>query len=79
LERHIYIDPQGTHAWFDELLNTQMKICRGSGVLVKEANGWKLMQYILSTTVPNEIIDSVTKMKAPIKDKLVERFTSKQN
>jgi hypothetical protein len=79
LQRHIYIDPQGTHAWFDELLNTQMKICRGSGVLVKEANGWKLMQYILSATVPNQLIDSVTKMKAPIEDKLIERLTDKQN
>ena len=77
LERHIYIDPPGTHAWFDELLNTQMKICRGSGILVKEGNGWKLMQYILSTTVPNELIDSVTKMKAPIEDKLIEKISKK--
>jgi hypothetical protein len=30
LERHIYFD-QSKKAWFDELLNTQMKICRGSG------------------------------------------------
>ena len=74
LERHIYFDKNGNLAWFDELLNTQMKICRGSGVLVKEANGWKLMQYILSTTVPNELIDSVTKMKAPIEDKLIEKW-----
>jgi hypothetical protein len=28
--------------WFDELLNTQMKICRGSGVLVKVGNDWKI-------------------------------------
>ena len=35
LERHIYFDKTGKLAWFDELLNTQMKICRGSGVLVK--------------------------------------------
>jgi hypothetical protein len=35
LERHIYFDKTGKTAWFDELLNTQMKICRGSGVLVK--------------------------------------------
>ena len=79
LQRHIYIDPPATHAWFDELLNTQMKICRGSGILVKEANGWKLMQYILSTTVPNELIDSVTKMKAAIEDKLIDSLTNKQN
>jgi len=74
LERHIYIDPPGTHAWFDELLNTQMKICRGSGVLVKEPNGWKLMQYILSTTVPNEVLDSVVKIKTPIEDEIIKKL-----
>lgn len=72
LERHIYIDPPGTHAWFDELLNTQMKICRGSGVLVKEGNGWKLMQYILSATIPNDLMDSVVILKAPIEDSIIK-------
>ena len=28
LERHIYLDQTGKTAWFDELLDTQMKICR---------------------------------------------------
>jgi hypothetical protein len=28
LERHIYFDKTKEMAWFDELLNTQMKICR---------------------------------------------------
>ncbi len=77
LERHIYIDTPGTHAWFDELLNTQMKICRGSGVLVKEPNGWKIMQYILSATIPNEVMDSVVKIKAPIEDKLIKKLIDK--
>jgi hypothetical protein len=40
-------------AWFDEL-STQMKICRGSGVLVKIGNDWKIKHYVLSMTVPNE-------------------------
>jgi hypothetical protein len=77
LERHIYIDPSGTHAWFDELLNTQMKICRGSGVLVKEANGWKVMQYILSATIPNAVMDSVVKIKAPLEDDLIKKLSGK--
>ena len=77
LERHIYIDPQGTNAWFDELLNTQMKICRGSGVLVKEGNGWKVIQYILSATIPNDVMDSVVKIKAPIEDKLIDSLSKK--
>ena len=75
LERHIYFDKTGNLAWFDELLNTQMKICRGSGVVVKQGNDWKVQQYILSATVPNEIIDSVTKMKAPIEDVIIKRLS----
>ncbi|HEY5405792.1 MAG TPA: nuclear transport factor 2 family protein [Ginsengibacter sp.] len=77
LERHIYIEPPGTHAWFDELLNTQMKICRGSGVLVKQPDGWKLMQYILSATIPNAVMDSVVKIKAPIEDELIKKMSNK--
>ena len=77
LERHIYFNDTGNLAWFDELLNTQMKICRGSGVVVKQGDDWKVKQYILSTTIPNELIDSVTKMKAPIEDKLIEKVSHK--
>jgi hypothetical protein len=35
LERNIYVDKNNEIAWFDELLNTSFKICRGSGVLEK--------------------------------------------
>lgn len=74
LERHIYFDKNGTLAWFDELLNTQMKICRGSGILVKQGMHWKVQQYILSTTVPNEILDSVIKIKSPIEDSIINNL-----
>jgi hypothetical protein len=77
IERNIFIDASGQFAWFDELLNTQMKICRGSGVLVKENNNWKIKQYILSTTVPNDQLDSVIKIKAPIEDSLIEKLSKK--
>ncbi|MBK8711715.1 MAG: nuclear transport factor 2 family protein [Niastella sp.] len=72
IERHIYLNKTGDLAWFDELLNTQMKICRGSGVLSQQGNGWKLQQYILSTTVPNDLIDTVTIMKTPIEDSIIK-------
>jgi len=77
IERHIYFDKTGTIAWFDELLNTQMKICRGSGVLVKQQDEWKVQQYILSTTVPNDLLDSVIKMKAPLEDSLIKKLEHK--
>lgn len=68
LQRNIYFSNDNTMAWFDELLSTQMKICRGSGVLVKTESGWKIKQYVLSMTIPNDISDEVTKIKAPIED-----------
>ncbi len=77
LKRHIYFDSTGRLAWFDELLNTQMKICRGSGVLVKQNNPstgaqeWKVQQYILSTTIPNDLMDSVISIKARLEDSLI--------
>ncbi len=77
MERNIYFDKTGKLAWFDELLNTQMKICRGSGVLVKEGDSWKLKQYILSTTIPNDKIDSVISMKARLEDSIIHALEKK--
>jgi hypothetical protein len=77
LERHIYFDSSGRLAWFDELLNTQMKICRGSGVVVKLGDVWKIKQYILSTTIPNEQLDTVIKIKTKLEDSLINTFQKK--
>jgi len=74
LERHIYFSQDGKTAWFDELLNTQMKICRGSGVLVKIKNTWKIKHYVLSMTIPNDNTNEVVKTKAPIEDALIDTF-----
>ena len=74
LERHIYFDKTGSLAWFDELLNTQMKICRGSGVVIKQDAGWKVQQYVLSATVPNSLIDSIVKIKAPVEDAIINKL-----
>lgn len=78
LERHIYFDATGKTAWFDELLNTQMKICRGSGVLVKIGKEWKIKQYVLSMTIPNENSNEVIKVKASLEDVLIQTLKSKQ-
>ena len=77
LERHIYFSNDKKMAWFDELLNTQMKICRGSGVLVLINGKWKIKHYVLSMTIPNDKTDEVIKIKAPIEDALIS--TLKEN
>ena len=74
LERHIYFDKSKNIAWFDELLNTQMKICRGSGVLIKVGKEWKIKHYVLSMTIPNDNTNDVIKIKAPIEDNLIEKL-----
>jgi len=73
LERHIYFDTSGKLAWFDELLNTQMKLCRGSGVAVKIGKEWKIKHYVLSMTIPNDNTNEVVKIKAPIEDVLIKK------
>ncbi|MDO9511078.1 MAG: nuclear transport factor 2 family protein [Bacteroidales bacterium] len=75
IERHIYFSPDGNIAWFDELLNTQMKICRGSGVLIKHKKNWKIKQYVLSMTIPNSQTSTIVKLKAPIEDEIIKNLT----
>lgn len=79
LGRHIYFSNDGSVAWFDELLNTQMKICRGSGVLVKDGTDWKVEQYILSATIPNNRMNDVIKLKAPVEDSIINKLSPETN
>jgi ketosteroid isomerase-like protein len=69
-DRDLHVSPDGQYAWFSELLTTWMGTCRGSGILVRNAGGWKISQYHLSVTVPNEIIDDFIK--------LVDAFNKKE-
>lgn len=55
-DRQLFISDDGTFVWFSELLETWMGVCRGSGVLHKTDKGWKIKQYHLSVTVPNDAI-----------------------
>lgn len=55
-DRDIHVTSNGKIVWFSELLTTWMGVCRGSGVLQKTKDGWKIEQYHLSVTVPNDII-----------------------
>ena len=77
LERHVFIDKSGKTAWFDELLNTQMKICRGSGVLVKIGKQWKIKHYVLSMTVPNGNSAEMMKIKQP-EDSIIKKLQANQ-
>lgn len=71
-ERNVYISADGSFAWFDELLDTWMGTCRGSGVLEKMEDDWKIRHYVLSLTIPNEEIEPVISLKKS-KDSLIQK------
>ena len=77
LARNIYFSTDKKLAWFDELLDTQMKICRGSGILEFKNGKWKIKHYVLSMTVPNDNVDEVIKAKEILENKLLEKLKSK--
>lgn len=77
LERNIYTSNAGGIAWFDELLDTQMGICRGSGVLEKINGEWKIKHYVLSIAVPNEHVPEVTRLKKEFDENLISNYNRK--
>ena len=79
LERNIYVSEDQKTVWFDELLDTQMKICRGSGVLVFSNGQWKIKHYVLSMTVPNDNVDKVVEIKSPLENQLITTLKEKKN
>lgn len=73
LERNIYLDSIGTVAWFDELLKTQMGVCRGSGILIKINDDWKIKHYVLSMAIPNDVSKEVTTIKKKWDELFIEK------
>ncbi len=74
IDRHIYFGKDNDIAWFDELLSTQMKICRGSGVVVRQNNQWKIQQYVLSMTIPNSQTRKVVDLKSPEEEPIITKL-----
>lgn len=74
VDRQIYVNDEGGYAWFDELLDTQMKLCRGSGVLRKESGDWKIAHYVLSIAIPNENVSEVILIKQEKDDRIIEEL-----
>lgn len=65
IRRVITVDPGGKIAWFDEDLDApNLGPSRGSGVLIKREDAWKIVQYNLAITVPNDRFDAVKQAAA---------------
>ena len=57
ISRNIYLDEDKNTAWFDERLkNEKYGTFRGTGVLTKKNNEWKINQYNLLLPIPNELL-----------------------
>lgn len=57
IKRAVFFSKDGNTAWFDETLDTWMGVCRGSGIVVRTKEGWKINQYVLSVCVANDDIN----------------------
>lgn len=61
--RFIEVDDTLDTAWFDEILeNKSYGTTRGSGVLVRVNDRWRIAQYHLTIPIPNEITKDVVEM-----------------
>lgn len=77
LERNIYTSKNGETAWFDELLDTQMGVCRGSGVLENQDGKWKITHYVLSIAIPNENTSEITELKKEFDSTFIGSYSNK--
>lgn len=58
--RHVDLDPGGQFAWFDEALeNAKLGPCRGTGVLRRDEGRWKVVQYHLTISIPNDLAEEL--------------------
>lgn len=63
ISRNLYFAKDTKIVWFDELLDTWMGVCRGSGVLIYQNSDWKIQHYVLSVAIPNEDMNKVVLAK----------------
>ncbi|MBK8698878.1 MAG: nuclear transport factor 2 family protein [Saprospiraceae bacterium] len=59
ISRNLHYDSARSMVWFDEVLDTWMGPCRGSGWLALEDDKLLIKQYVLSITVPNDKMQGV--------------------
>ncbi len=59
--RSVVLGPGGRTAWFDELLDSESYgTSRGTGVLLRTPQGWRVAQYALTFPIPNDLAKDLT-------------------
>jgi ketosteroid isomerase-like protein len=62
-DRHVIFSKEGATAWFDErLINEKYGELRGTGVLTKIGNKWKIAHYNMSFPLPNNLTPQIVEM-----------------
>jgi ketosteroid isomerase-like protein len=62
-DRHVVLAPQGDVAWFDEKLDSKSYgECRGTGVVRRVGDTWKIAHYNLTIPIPNDLAKKVVEM-----------------
>lgn len=61
--REWMLSEDGKMAWFDENLDTWMRGCRGSGILVNKEGEWRFLYYNLTVLIENEKIEQFIELR----------------
>lgn len=56
-DRELYFSDNNDYVWWEEMMNTWMGPCRGSGVARYQNGRWLIEHYHLSVTIDNDKID----------------------
>lgn len=75
VERHIAYSPDKKVAWLDEItVSEKWGRFRGTGVLLKQGDEWKIAHYAMSVLVPNDIWFEVSDLiKAAVKKRDMDK------
>jgi hypothetical protein len=65
IARNVFLSEDAKLAWFEEELETEgLGPARGSGVLRRDANVYRIVQYNLALTIPNERFAEIKELLA---------------
>jgi hypothetical protein len=68
-DRHVALHADGRLAWFDELLDSEgYGELRGTGVVRLADEGWRLVHYNMTFTIPNEAAKDVVAVVRRVED-----------
>ena len=76
VERNVYVNSTGNFVWFDEHLLTKRGTFRGSGVVERKDNTWKIKHYVLSVPIPNDNMNEVVKVTRKNDSIFLSRFNN---